>query len=82
MTIEELLSNRTSRLVWVHPYEGIDSTGKKKTCVVELSMSVQDAIDHTRSVRKDIRKNEEAIAASDWELLVDFMLVNWASEKQ
>lgn len=81
MKIEELLKNRTEKLVWAEPYPGIDSSGNERTCVCELCMSVQDAIDHSRKIWAEARSLGEAVVVSDEDLLVDFMTVHWADHK-
>ena len=78
MNIELLIAEQHERwLQWVEPWPAIDSKGERSPADVVKMATVHDCIKLERVMRRSLGRD---IAASDYDLLLDFISVNWATE--
>ena len=83
-TLKDIFKNKSKYvLVWYDLEEGIDTN--KKSCDVNIKSfcSVQDAINKQRKYYMDnmdklIEQNKKNIINNDYELMCDFIFLNWA----
>jgi len=81
MTIDEALENRHKVFViYDTPWPYLTADGKEEHAHMEYRTTVHEAIGIQRYINTDVymKQNREPIGMSDKELLMDYVVVNWA----
>jgi hypothetical protein len=77
LDVDDLLADKSRRVYYNEPVEGLDANGKAVVCDIETSVSVSDAI---AIMRKGFSEKSYP-NPTEKTLLQDFMIINWACTK-